>query len=280
MDPTRTLPPEIGILVLEFITSNAFSKRDLSTFSLVCGYWAHRCRPHLFGDLTLRSQLDLRRLLAFLDDPTSAVAFSSYIYSLTCEEHHDRLPWAHLADLLLVKRLPRLKYLARNFIHDNRAPAHALSKPLLPMTLPATLSGLSSVTHLMLQNYHVKTFRLLTRIVCALPKLRRFDCKRLSWDDNFVGWGTTMPRIRRTLADLHAEGCSQHWPMVWLFAGIVPTLQEIERLSPMDTLEVEGLTELAKLLLEENTYASNLQIHLRRTEGSCGFKLRSGSVDG
>lgn len=112
--PFTSLFPELLYIVLGFIRAAGDSdradsvvsretKRYLSACSLTCRSWAEECRSFVFRSITVRSDEDLRQLVAFLRSPISKIA--QYIIYLEIRES-GAWTYLHTVPIALYKRLP------------------------------------------------------------------------------------------------------------------------------------------------------------------------------
>lgn len=192
----------------------AQGKQHLSLCSLVCRFWASRCRPYLFERLGLRSLEDAQFLLSL--SPT----IKRHIVSLSLEETEPCQPWTHIV----------YRAVARGNFSPMIIVSHTLDGACTPtsvQTLRSLQPSLPQRMPVMLQDqirYHVKNYRLqtFTDIVLLVLKLSTLviwqpDFTNISWIKPVDIVPPMLGRKNRALCD-HMEiyQCVDRWPFMWL----------------------------------------------------------------
>ncbi len=218
------VPPELFEYVLDFIDNTAdifgnssvvMDKRDVGKCALTCRYWAQRCQPRIFDQITLRSREDVYELASFLDSPLSSVA--SYICRLKLEHKGSVLatPWVHLVPTLL---LPKL-----SLVNHNPISLH-LENPVYPGSirsihglLPSSCPAFSaSIKHVTLKDIAFRSFNHLAHLVGELPVLFELHGVNLTWPTSEA---VTTLRTSTSLAQVSMSGCTNNWSVILLVTG-------------------------------------------------------------
>ena len=106
------LPAELIEEILGWLTERGpaglrLTKRQLSSCSLTCKYWARRCRPLLFISITLATRDDALTLLEFMHRPSCYAA--AWTETLHLHQREPSYPWTHLIYMRAAQDLPNLQ---------------------------------------------------------------------------------------------------------------------------------------------------------------------------
>lgn len=189
------------------------TKKQLSSCSMTCRYWANKCRPNIFHDLTLSSRTDARTLLSFIEDPESKIG--SWIASLALKQREPSIPWTHLI------------YASRSLLDHGVSITHELSgsSPKLPLrirslhpSVPRPLPLLFHRCHdVHLLDLHFQSFLDLVDLTGQLTDPVSLRCTNLTWTNSPCGDAHELQKgTRRLINSVLLEDCNEHWPFVWL----------------------------------------------------------------
>ncbi|KAJ3559278.1 hypothetical protein NM688_g436 [Phlebia brevispora] len=182
-------PPEMFEQILEglnpdYLTTN-LNREDrhaLSMCSLVCRYWADKCRKVLYNRLCLRARADVLALRNFDQDPGAEIFKYWGDSDIQLEvDSLPQMPWIHVMTTLL-----------QNARQPGPAVRVTLKGPLprgwkslrsLHQGLPKTPRIYSyGITHLVLSNIHFRRLYDLVHLVDEIPYLSWLECEQLSWE--------------------------------------------------------------------------------------------------
>lgn len=168
-------------------------KRELGRCSLVCRYWAWRCRPRIFETITLSSASDIDVFLDVLrseyvdrrtppDDTRSRVpSISECIRYIRARQRGLFQPFLHHISLKIPKDLICMsdglaKILVIDSAHTNNQHAPHSLHYALPRSLPANLL---LFTHMELRDVSFRRAKDILTLVESLPKLFRLSMSKL-----------------------------------------------------------------------------------------------------
>lgn len=229
------LPSEIVNRVLDYLTDPdccglaSPTKKDLSSCSPTCRYWAQRCQPRLFREIALRSRADVYELLALLKD--SRICASRFIRGIYLQVAPGD-PWVHLAFFLLPSNLFECFWYFCLSITENlpdstdstgTAPA-VLGQPgprmyCIDRLLPRTYPPPKNLIHIVLARLTFSCFEDLLRLISSLSPLQSCRCEELSW----LSRTETSPyriRLPAQFSSVSTIGCTEDWALLrWVLLG-------------------------------------------------------------
>lgn len=221
------LPEELFERILDFIEFRdiyhedivQMSKKDIGSCALVCRYWAHRCRPRIFKELTLRCRKDVQELCKLLDEPNTKIL--TYISDIILHHQGTGEPWVHLVPILLRPRLSdNFAWLVLK-VDSPASEGHAFKSPFegLPgNTIPRSLALFTSLT---LTNLKLRAFRDLYQLVGQLPPLRELSCTNITWPAVTLSDVLVLPspRISCCLGIMSISKCTSIRPFLRMLFG-------------------------------------------------------------
>ncbi|PSR97729.1 hypothetical protein PHLCEN_2v4271, partial [Hermanssonia centrifuga] len=230
------IPPELFEYILDCLAPRDLNedavvqtnKHELGLCALTSRFWAKKCQPRLFSDITLKARDDVYQLTSFIDADEH---ISQYIYWLILDQQGPCEPWIHLVPTLLCPKLSptiSVKLLVTNPLHPSARQSTVRSiHALLPRVCPGFSSNLH---HLHLRDIHFKDFADLVCLVGELPTIMDVHCHRLSWDTH----STTRISRRRSpdLAQVTVSECPQSWLAIWIHIGpqrVPPSVDQHEK---------------------------------------------------
>lgn len=224
-------------------TDTIWSIKDIiAQCSLTCRYWSQIFRPYLFWEITLRSLADLEELTAIINSSRNAIR--EHIHVLRVDHRETSVPWLHRVAMLRAE-LPsceRATLQIESPLLGTSIRTLTTLHPLLPSAIPASYSSFTSLT---LSSHRFGNFSELLRLVRGLDVLQDLTC-------SVVTWGARTPiratergvRLSKTLKDVSAISCQEHWPLLWLL-----TVTKAAAAAPSSPLlSVPELTTVAEII--------------------------------
>lgn len=180
------IPEELFEDILEYACGGSISKPDreakghISTFAMVCRYWARMCRRELFRDITLRTPDDANRFREILSTPAlpGLEAVSELVWNLHAAPDNRDEPWLHLLFLLVIPGLWDARFLSVKPLPSGGKPWRNIH-PSLPRSLPGSIMP---VWELHLEGVHFASGRVLSRLISSIPLLQHVDAFNLTFD--------------------------------------------------------------------------------------------------
>lgn len=170
-------PPDGNILPDHIFSENhtvVFDKRHLAQCSLVCRYWAQRCRPYLFQEISVGSRADLDVLLGHLRTNGPATpAIRECISFLTVHITANlRFPWSHPVFLILTSSNPppHINVVVSDYRHT-----------LLPRCIPPSCAAIVSSLELKGVEFHRAVD--LSRLVASFRSSWSIECDAVDFGD-------------------------------------------------------------------------------------------------
>ena len=217
------IPEELFDQILEFLTlavvykpeDRAPAKHHMNQCSLVCKFWASRCRPRIFDHITLRSLKDAQTLLSF------SPAVKRYVIDLFLEETEPCEPWTHLIYRAVAHG--DFSTYRFDFTHKLDGACTPMSvqtlrslHPSLPQRTPVVIR---EAFHLYVMNYRLHAFTDIAHLVRKLwePVSWHLDFTNISWIKplDFVP-PILGKKNRATCYQTEVRQCVDRWPFVWL----------------------------------------------------------------
>ncbi len=206
---TLAEPHRVPLEVAENIIDALGASRDANSLrncALTCRGWHPRARYHLMASICIRSREDLSSILDYFDS-TPDIAGAVWSLALYPEDHEHSLFLRGAIPIALFSRFPNLR--------SYRINGHAFANHSIPPIsfYPNSLVGLKAflLEELSLTDVVFRTGTELARLLIALCRLRRLDCKDVSFKDqsNPVTSATHLARLRNrcsTLLELSVSG--------------------------------------------------------------------------
>ncbi|GJE88730.1 hypothetical protein PsYK624_048130 [Phanerochaete sordida] len=211
------LPPELVFNIVQLFEATArrdeaylsdhSTRHGLSACASACREWCTRFQPLLFQRLRISTLADVETLAALV---RIHPALGQWVDTLVLVEDQD--PHAHMLILLLTSRLPSLTSLTIQVVGEARQRVAPFQYP----PILASISGFQGVKNLTLERCRFSSFKSLSRVVSAFPKLISLACRGVTWDvspltspDGLV-IPTGIYTASDTLANIEIEDCSQY----------------------------------------------------------------------
>lgn len=219
-------------------------KNSLIPISLVCRYWALRCRPYLLHELTMRSRRDLDELQSHLWHPgTAQPPLGRCLRVLTVRlQSRWMFPWSH-------PLFASLRHWQGGLRPIVRVELDGFTGGGLPRTVPPLVA--SGVTHLCLKQTRLPRAAAFQRLLHSFPSLRSLECAG-------VDFGETSPIPMRQflqLARVAFSGCTSVIPV---FRMLLPIAREQTRISGVPNAVCGAIQQIAFLLLTERHAVGDL----------------------
>lgn len=223
------IPEELFELVLDILTRDvtlirkpedrAPAKRCMNRCSLVCKFWASRCRPRIFSHLTLRSIRDAHTLLSL------SHTVRHYIVDLFLEETEPCEPWTHIVYRAVASGKLSLDTIAHKL--DGACTPTSVQTlrslhPSLPQRTPVAFRDHIFV-HVM--NYRLQVFTDIAQLVRKLLESKNWQLEftNISWIKPPEAVPSTLGMKNRAMCDqVEVRQCVERWPFVWLCISTRP----------------------------------------------------------
>lgn len=212
------LPPELFPLILDYLrTDNRGYEeyirevwvRDMMSCSLVCLYWANRCREYLFRghEVVIKSLAEFLTLESYATDGcTRVVPFYDVIRRFTVEQTWDSAAWCYRISTSCLIRSGETRLVLSGPV-PSHLPRAAYRSPhwSLPRSMPSPYLPFTNVT---LRDIH---FPCLSDLLALLRHFKHSECdiilERVTWAEvDIHGPVRTFGRRQETR--------QRHWPVV------------------------------------------------------------------
>ncbi|KAI0826236.1 hypothetical protein BC629DRAFT_61551 [Irpex lacteus] len=280
----HSLPPEIIANIVDQLTScgtqaaaTNLTKAELSLCSRTCRYWAHKCRPLLFREVTLTSRDEALALLQFVR--RSQCSIGEWIKTLVLIQREPSLPWTHLIYLQFLNgrpNLPRITHVLDGSrpTTTNEASCVQALHGLVPRSLPTFFYQCLNIR---LINVLLRSASSLLRLVGRMKLCTSLYCENVS----LAQCVSTTSRIhlmsarRSLIQDIQLHNCSDVWMYARLCVTTDPTtLDECQMKLPAPYIrgrELESLETMLRAICPERECRT---LRLSRDEpSSSGFSI-------
>lgn len=221
------IPAELFDFLLAHITLNygksllvtRDQKRVLGTCSLVCRYWASKCRANIFRQIELRSRQDAIHIIEFLDAPTSCIAQLIRLVSISPQNVVDA-PWFHLLPCIATRLKGHLPF---SISLEGPLPGGQKSLRSIHHALPRSFPHLSHhIQDLSVANMRFARLDDIMHLVWEMTSLSRLQCFGVTWGSMPAALPARKPANTAYWPDIRMEQCDPRSTeaCVWISACV------------------------------------------------------------